>query len=63
MIETEFNGQLNIVEDQQAYANSLWLSHHTKTYASWIQRTEKYLKDVNDLNESFRKVKKRYFSF
>jgi hypothetical protein len=58
MIEKEFGGQLGMSDDQQPYANTLWLSHRTKTYASWIQRTEKYFKDLNDLHESLRKVNK-----
>ena len=56
MVDKEFSGQLGMVEDQQPYVNTLWLSHRTKTYSSWINRTDKLLKDLNDLHESFRKV-------
>ena len=57
MIRKEFGGQLGMSDDQQPYVNTLWSSHRTKTYASWINRTDKNLKDLNDLHESFRKVK------
>jgi hypothetical protein len=55
MIEKEFSGQLGMIDDQQPFVNTLWLSHLTKTYSSWIQRTDKHFNDLNDLNESFRK--------
>ncbi|CAF3517127.1 unnamed protein product [Adineta steineri] len=55
MIEKEFGGQLGMVEDQKPFVNTLWSSHRTKTYSSWIHRTDKLLKDLNDLHESFRK--------
>ncbi|CAF0753788.1 unnamed protein product [Adineta ricciae] len=55
MIEKEFGGQLGMIDDKQPYVNTLWLSHRTKTYSSWIHRIDKQLKDLNDLHESFRK--------
>jgi hypothetical protein len=61
MIEKEFGGQLGMAEDQQPYVNTLWLSHRTKAYSSWINRTDKNLKDLNDLHESLRKVKDKHF--
>ena len=57
MVNTEFSGQLGMIEDQQPYVNTLWLSYRTKTYSTWIHRTDKHLKDLNDLHESFRKVR------
>ncbi|CAF4991986.1 unnamed protein product, partial [Rotaria sp. Silwood1] len=56
IIEKEFSGKLGMIDEQQPFANTLWLSQCTKTYASWIHRADKYLKDLNDLNDSFRKV-------
>lgn len=57
IIDREFRGQLGMIDDQQPFANTLWLSQCTKIYSSWIDRADKYLNDLNDLNESFRKVK------
>jgi hypothetical protein len=56
IIDREFRGQLGMIDDQQPFVNTLWLSHCTKVYSSWIHRADKYLKDLSDLNESFRKV-------
>jgi len=61
MTEKEFSGQLGMIEGQEPFVNTLWSSHRTKTYSSWINRTDKHLKDLNDLHESFRKVKKNNF--
>ncbi|CAF1028769.1 unnamed protein product [Rotaria sordida] len=55
IIENEFNGQLGMIDDQPPFTNTLWLSQYTKTYASWIHRADKYLKDLIDLNDSFKK--------
>ena len=53
-----------MIDDQQPFVNTLWLSQHTKIYASWIHRADKYLKDLDDLNDSFRKVRfLQFFSF
>lgn len=57
IIEKEFNGQLGMIDDQQPFSNTLWSSNCTKIYSSWIQRADKYLKDLIDLNESFRRVR------
>ncbi|CAF3323409.1 unnamed protein product [Rotaria sp. Silwood2] len=54
MIEKEFGGKLTVIEDQQPFVNTLSLLHRTTTYSSWIHRTDKHLKDLNDLYESFR---------
>jgi hypothetical protein len=56
MIEKEFSGQLGMIDDQQPFVNTLWLSNCTKIYSSWIHRADKFLKDLMDLHESFRKV-------
>jgi hypothetical protein len=56
IIEKEFRGQLGMIDDQQPFANTLWLSHYTKTYSSWIHRADKLIKDLIDLHESFKKV-------
>ncbi|CAF1406879.1 unnamed protein product [Adineta steineri] len=55
MIEKEFSGQLGMLDDQQPFKNTLWLSQFTKIYSSWIHRADKHLKDLMDLHESFRK--------
>jgi len=55
LTEKEFNGHLGIIEEQEQFANTLWSSNRTKTYLSWTIRTDKHLKDLNDLHESFRK--------
>ena len=55
IIESEFHGQLGMLDDLQPFANTLWLSHCTKPYSSWIHRADKFLKDLLDLHESFRK--------
>jgi hypothetical protein len=60
MIEKQFSGQLGMIDDQQPFANTLWLSHCTKTYSSWIHRADKLIKDLMDLNESFKKVSLRF---
>ena len=57
IIDREFGGHLGMIDDQQPFVNTLWLSQCTKTYSSWIHRADKHLKDLNDLNESFRKVR------
>lgn len=57
IIQEEFSSQLGTNDDEQPFGKTLWLSHRTKTYASWNQRADKFLKDLIDLNESFRKVK------
>jgi len=62
MTEKEFNGQLGMIEGQEPFVNTLWSSNRTKTYSTWISRTDKYLKDLNDLHESFRKVNNNLFS-
>jgi len=58
LINQEYHGQLgmNDNDDQQPFVNTLWSSNCTKTYSSWINRADKYLKDLMDLHESFRKV-------
>lgn len=56
MTEKEFGGQLGAIEGQEAFLNTLWSSNRTRSYSSWISRADKFLKDVNDLHESFRKV-------
>ena len=56
MTEKEFGGQLGALEGQEAFLNTLWSSNRTRSYSSWISRADKFLKDVNDLHESFRKV-------
>jgi hypothetical protein len=56
MTEKEFSGQLGMLEGQEPFVNTLWSSDRTKTYSTWIYRTDKLLKDLNDLHESFRKV-------
>jgi hypothetical protein len=55
IIDREFHGQLGMIDDQQPFRNTLWLSNYTKIYSSWIHRADKFLKDLNDLHESFRK--------
>ncbi|CAF0845241.1 unnamed protein product [Adineta ricciae] len=55
MIEKEFSGQLGVPNDQKPFVNTLWISQCTKMYASWIHRADKFLKDLMDLHESFRK--------
>ncbi|CAF2808183.1 unnamed protein product, partial [Rotaria sp. Silwood2] len=55
IVEREFNGQLGMIDNQQPFANTLWLSNCTKTYASWIHQADIYIKGLNDLNDSFRK--------
>jgi len=55
MIDKEFGGKLSMIDDKQPYINTLWSSDRSKTYLTWIQQAEKYLKDLNDLHESFRK--------
>jgi len=62
MTEKEFNGQLGTIEGQEPFVNTLWSSHRTKSYSSWIYRIDKHLKDLNDLNESFKKVNNNLFS-
>ncbi|CAF4233515.1 unnamed protein product, partial [Adineta steineri] len=44
-----------MLDDQQPFKNTLWLSQFTKIYSSWIHRADKHLKDLMDLHESFRK--------
>lgn len=61
IINREFHGQLSMINDQQPFVNTLWLSNCTKIYSSWINRADKYLKDLNDLHESFRKVNFCFF--
>ena len=57
LIEGEFPGQLGCRgNDQQPFVRTLWLSHRTRMYSSWIHRADKFLKDLVDLHESFRKV-------
>lgn len=56
IIEREFHGQLGMIDDQQPFVNTLWSPHCTKPYSSWVQRADKFVKDLIDLNESFRKV-------
>jgi hypothetical protein len=63
IINREFRGQLGMIDDQQPFRNTLWLSNCTKIYSSWINRADKFLKDLNDLHESFRKVNFRIFLF
>ena len=60
IINQEFDGHLGMIDDQQPFVNTLWLSQCSKTYSSWIHRADKHLKDLNDLNESFRKVSFRF---
>ncbi|UJR22056.1 hypothetical protein I4U23_025124 [Adineta vaga] len=55
MVEREFHGQLGMPDDQQPFVNTLWISQCTKIYATWIHRADKFLKDLMDLHESFRK--------
>ena len=55
MTEKEFQGQLSLNESQEPFLNTLWSSNRTKTYSTWVYRTDKFIKDLNDLNESFRK--------
>lgn len=62
IINREFHGQLSMINDQQPFVNTLWLSNCTKIYSSWINRADKYLKDLNDLHDSFRKVKSLFFA-
>ena len=59
MVEKEFSGQLGMIDDQQPFVNTLWLSHHTKIYSSWIHRVDKFLKDLSDLDASFKKVSRK----
>lgn len=59
IIEKEFSGQLDLVDDQKPFVNTLWLSNCTKAYSSWIHRADKFLKDLIDLNDSFRKVSQK----
>jgi hypothetical protein len=56
IINNEFTCQSGHDDDQQPFVKTLWLSHRTKTYSSWINRADKFLKDLIDLHESFRKV-------
>ena len=56
MVEKEFGGELGMMDDKQPFVNTLWLSQNTRTYLGWVARADKHLKDINDLNESFRKV-------
>ncbi|CAF3436135.1 unnamed protein product [Rotaria socialis] len=55
IIEKQFNGKLGMIDDQQPFDNTLWSPHCTKPYSAWVQRADKFLKDLNDLNDSFRK--------
>lgn len=55
IIEQEFGGQLGVSENKQPYVNTLWSAQQTNAYALWIPRVDKYLKDLNELHESFRK--------
>lgn len=56
MTEKEFGGQSSASEGQEAFLNTLWSSSRTRGYSTWISRADKFLKDINDLHESFRKV-------
>ena len=57
LMDREFAGQVGCrSDDQQPFVRTLWLSHRTKMYSSWIHRADKFLKDLMDLHESFRKV-------
>jgi hypothetical protein len=57
LIDREFSGQVGCQsDDQQPFVRTLWLSHRTRMYSSWIHRADKFLKDLMDLHESFRKV-------
>lgn len=57
LMDREFAGQVGCLSgDQQPFVRTLWLSHRTKMYSSWIHRADKFLKDLMDLHESFRKV-------
>ena len=56
MVDKEFGGELGMMDDKQPFVNTLWRSQNSKTYLRWVARADKHLKDINDLNESFRKV-------
>ena len=56
MTDKEFDGQLGMAEGPEAFVNTLWSSDRTRNYSTWMHRTDKFLKDINDLHESFRKV-------
>ncbi|CAF4481770.1 unnamed protein product, partial [Rotaria magnacalcarata] len=53
MIQKQFGTNLDIGEEQQLIVNTLWSSDYTKQYASQIHCTDKLLRDLKDLYESF----------
>ena len=63
IIESEFSGQLSMIDDRQPFVNTLWLSEYAKPYSTWIQRADKFMKDITDLDDSFRKVNDNNFYF
>lgn len=57
IIQSEFDTSNGSNEDEQPFGKTLWSPNRTKTYASWCFRADKFLKDLMDLKDSFRKVR------
>lgn len=56
MIKKQSGGKTVTSDDQELFASTGWSSDHTTHYTTQIRRTDKLLRDLKDLYESFCQV-------